>query len=210
MSAIIAATPGAHIDLCNPANSSTSQLLMRTTAHSLNALLRAHERGRPESNTSTHSLRNNFAHIIPTRPTPTSATVASSSGHLLPSIEGFVNIVTAALNTKTAVLVTALVYVERLRKRLPVSATVAADTPYRVFLAALMLADKFWSDHTVSAENFVVAAGGAFSRREIAAMERALLKLLGFRLYVSADDIRQHARRLGFAIDDETSLPGVM
>ncbi|KAJ2059963.1 hypothetical protein GGI17_004075 [Coemansia sp. S146] len=101
-----------------------------------------------------------------------------------------------------AVLVTALIYVERLRKHLPKTATGSMDTPYRIFLASLLLADKFWSDHSVQIKNLVAAAGGVFSMKEIAAMERALLKLLQFNLYVSADEIRTHAQKLGICIDE--------
>ncbi|KAJ2443678.1 hypothetical protein GGF42_006549, partial [Coemansia sp. RSA 2424] len=90
----------------------------------------------------------------------------------------------------------------RLRKHLPNTATGSADTPYRIFLASLLLADKFWSDHSVQIKNLVAAAGGVFSLKEIAAMERALLKLLKFNLYVSADEIRTHALRLGICIDE--------
>ncbi|KAJ2902866.1 hypothetical protein GGI21_004499 [Coemansia aciculifera] len=106
-----------------------------------------------------------------------------------------------------AVLVTALIYVERLRRHLPNTATGSADTPYRIFLASLLLADKFWSDHSVQIKSLVAAAGGLFSQREICAMERALLKLLKFDLFVSADEIRTHALKLGIFIDENAVAP---
>ncbi|KAJ1950123.1 hypothetical protein EC988_004505 [Linderina pennispora] len=156
---------------------SHSQLL-RTTAWSLRSLMRTTDRL-----ASGPGLRGNFGHII-----PASAT--------LPSIEVFVNSITASLHIKAAVLVTALVYVERLGRRLPKSAQGTADTPYRIFLAALVLADKYWSDHAVKAKSLVKAAGGLFQLSEICAMERAVLKILGFRLYVSTEELRQYADKL--------------
>ncbi|KAJ2723163.1 PHO85 cyclin-1 [Coemansia sp. Benny D115] len=206
MSTVVAASTGtvAHLQLCSPVSTGHSQLLMHTAACSLRALLRTEmASARPEG---PHTLRENFGHMLPNEPAmgaPAGIAMASSSRHLLPSIEVFVALVTGALGTKTAVLVTALVYVERLGKRLPRSATGAPDTPYRIFLAALLLAEKFWSDRSVAVKNLVAAAGGAFGQREIAAMERALLKLLGFNLYVSAAHIRAHATKMGFVIDED-------
>ncbi|KAJ2458423.1 hypothetical protein GGF42_002085 [Coemansia sp. RSA 2424] len=188
------ATPGPRMDLgpAPPSASGQSQLLY-TTVRSLKSLMRTTDR-QPQQllqAAGCHSggLRTNFAHIIHQQP-------------LLPSIETFICNVTASLKIKMAVLVTALIYVERLRKHLPNTATGSADTPYRIFLASLLLADKFWSDHSVQIKNLVAAAGGVFSLKEISAMERALLKLLKFNLYVSADEIRTHALRLGICIDE--------
>ncbi|KAJ1825214.1 PHO85 cyclin-1 [Coemansia sp. RSA 2599] len=177
---------------------------MRTAAWSLKSLLRTVDsQGQlvaPETAETVSSLRGNFSQMMP-KAAVAPVIMASTSRLMLPPIEVFVRSVTSTLNIKAAVLVTALVYVERLGKRLPRSATGAPDTPYRVFLAALMLADKFWSDHSVSAKSLVAAAGGAFGQREIAAMERAMLKLLGFNLYVSAEHIRQHARKIGMSTE---------
>ncbi|KAJ2703993.1 hypothetical protein FB645_003649 [Coemansia sp. IMI 203386] len=201
MLSAIAPTTGVPLQLCNPVSGVQSQqLLMHTAACSLKSLLRTVDsHGQPASGAqeTVSSLRGNFSHMMPKTAAAPPVIIASTSRQMLPPIEVFVRSITNTLNTKAAVLVTALIYVERLGKRLPRSATGAPDTPYRVFLAALMLADKFWSDHSVAAKNLVAAAGGAFGQREIAAMERAMLKLLGFNLYVSADHIRQHARKIG-------------
>ncbi|KAJ2006011.1 hypothetical protein GGI04_000798 [Coemansia thaxteri] len=188
------ATPGPRVDLGPTAAGGTSQSsqLMRTTARSLKSLMRTSDRAPQQHAVGVSSLRSNFAHIILQPP-------------LLPAIESFICSVTASLKIKVGVLVTALIYVERLRKQLPKSATGSADTPYRIFLASLLLADKFWSDHSVQIKSLVAAAGAVFSKREIAAMERALLKLLRFNLYVSADEIRTHAQRLGMCIDEHTA-----
>ncbi|KAJ2742321.1 hypothetical protein GGI20_004564 [Coemansia sp. BCRC 34301] len=187
------ATPGSRMDLgLAPASAGGQSKLLYTTVRSLKSLMRTTDRQPQQQYLQAGGgggLRSNFAHIIQQQP-------------LLPSIEAFVCSVTASLKIKMAVLVTALIYVEQLRKHLPNTATGSADTPYRIFLASLLLADKFWSDHSVQIKNLVAAAGGVFSMREISAMERALLKLLKFNLYVSADEIRTHAQKLGICIDE--------
>ncbi|KAJ2488902.1 hypothetical protein IWW37_004439 [Coemansia sp. RSA 2050] len=184
------ATPGPRMDLGPvPPSASSESRLLYTTVRSLKSLMRTSDRQPQQLCQASGGMRSNFAHIIHQPP-------------LLPSIEAFIGSVTASLKIKMVVLVTALIYVERLRKHLPRTATGSMDTPYRIFLASLLLADKFWSDHSVQIKYLVAAAGGVFGMREIAAMERALLKLLKFNLYVSADEIRTHAYKLGICIGE--------
>ncbi|KAJ2381376.1 hypothetical protein GGI23_007599 [Coemansia sp. RSA 2559] len=163
------------------------QQLLRTAAFSLKSLLRTDSQARGTGGAPNQHILLNPMLLN------------------LPSIETFIFNITTSLDIKTAVLVTALIYVERLSRRLPESATGTVDTPYRIFLASLLLADKFWSDSAVPVKALVAAAGGVFAHREIASMERALIKLLGFNLYVSAEQIRKHAQRIGFVIPEQPS-----
>ncbi|KAJ2517715.1 hypothetical protein H4217_003783 [Coemansia sp. RSA 1939] len=163
--------------------------LLRTAAYSLKSLLRTNSgtSGGMATTTAGHGGGLLLNPLLPN----------------LPTIEAFILNITTALDIKTAVLVTALIYVERLSQRLPESATGTADTPYRIFLASLLLADKFWSDSAVPVKSLVAATGGVFAHREIASMERAMIKLLGFNLFVSADQIHAHARKIGFAVPEK-------
>ncbi|KAJ2717018.1 hypothetical protein H4R19_000273 [Coemansia spiralis] len=183
MSAIVAA-PGA-------AAEQPSLLLLQTAACSVKALLRPRGDGAVSSN-----LRNNFAHLMMANPPAA-----------LPSVETFVCSVARAVGVSAIVVVTSLIYVERLTARLPQAATGKADSPYRIFLAALLLADKYWSDKALKVASLVAATGGLFRHREILAMERALLRILGFDLYVSADHIRRFAGNLGIDIDATSPQP---
>ncbi|KAJ1846823.1 PHO85 cyclin-1, partial [Coemansia sp. RSA 2703] len=154
MLSAIAPVPSAPLMLSNPVSSIQSQQrLMQMAVYTLKSLLRTTDAPRQDLNSGIGSLRGNFSHIMPANTASTPVILASSSKQMLPTIEVFVNNVTSTLNIKTTVFVTALVYIGRLGKRLPRSATGAPDTPYRVFLAALLLADKFWSDHAVRAKN---------------------------------------------------------
>ncbi|KAJ2775853.1 hypothetical protein IWQ57_000010 [Coemansia nantahalensis] len=165
-------------------------LLLQTAACSVKALLRPSGERVLSSN-----LRSNFAHLMAGRPSA------------LPTIETFVCSVSRALGVNAIVVVTSLIYVERLSARLPRSATGNPDSPYRIFLAALLLADKYWSDRAVKVMSLVAATGGLFRHREILAMERALLRILAFDLYVSAEHIRGFAANLGIDIDATLSKP---
>ncbi|KAJ2658845.1 PHO85 cyclin-1 [Coemansia sp. RSA 1200] len=174
--------------------------LLRTAAYSLKSLLRTNSGSMAAGSSSSSSSSGGMA----------TTTTGHGGGLLLnpllpnlPTIEAFIFNIITALDIKTAVLVTALIYVERLSQRLPESATGTADTPYRIFLASLLLADKFWSDSAVPVKSLVTATGGVFAHREIASMERAMIKLLGFNLFVSADQIHAHARKIGFAVPEK-------
>ncbi|KAJ2306772.1 hypothetical protein IWW55_001293 [Coemansia sp. RSA 2706] len=169
---------------------STESHLLYTAACSVKALLRTSD---ATTGLLTSNLHSNFAHLAPARPS-------------LPSIETFVCSVATTLSATPVVVVTSLIYVERLSARLPQSARGKADTPYRIFLAALLLADKYWSDQAVKVKMLVAATGGLFRHREILAMERALLRILRFDLFVSADQIRDFASKLGIDINATTSL----
>ncbi|KAJ1961614.1 hypothetical protein GGI12_003150 [Dipsacomyces acuminosporus] len=168
------------------ATTSSNSHILRTAACSLRSLMRT-----TNQISQGASLRSNFAHIIPASQT-------------LPTMEMFVHSITSSLKIKPAVLATSLVYVDRLGSRLPKTARGTADTPYRIFLAALLLADKYWSDRSVMVKNLARASDGLFQQREICAMEVALLKILGFRLYVSAEEIQGYADKLGISLDADS------
>lgn len=156
-------------------NAESCHLLRTTTASSLKSLMR--------TNTG---LQHNFAHIIDPR-------LAS-----LPPLETFICSITSTMNIKFGVLLTALVYVKRLKSRLPKSAIGTLDTPYRVFLAALLLADKFWSDKPLTTtKTLAKATNGMFGQREIRHMQRAVLNILEFRLYVSDQELLVQAQAYG-------------
>ncbi|KAJ2359340.1 hypothetical protein IWW50_000142 [Coemansia erecta] len=189
----VIATPRASVEL----RTSSEADLLYTAACSVKALLRTTSDHPGAGNTTgvlTSNLRSNFAHLM-------------AKSAVLPPLESFVCSVAKTLSVKPAVVVTSLIYVERLSERLPQSATGKMDTPYRIFLAALLLADKYWSDQAVKVKALVAATGGLFKHREILAMERALLRILGFNLFVSADQIRAFANTLGIDIDATASQP---
>ncbi|PIA17688.1 hypothetical protein COEREDRAFT_80368 [Coemansia reversa NRRL 1564] len=188
MSAVIA-TPNASVALCP----SVEAQLLHSAACSVKAFIRTSNDVVGSNNGTgkllTSNLRSNFAHLM------------TSKTNMLPSIETFVSSVTRTLGASVAVLVTALIYVERLSKRLPQKAIGKADTPYRIFLGTLLLADKYWSDRAIKVRALVTATGGLFRHCEILAMERAMLGLLGYKLFVSAENIRNFAKNLGINID---------
>ncbi|KAJ2450193.1 hypothetical protein EV183_004447 [Coemansia sp. RSA 2336] len=164
--------------------STDTESLLFTAAHSVREFLQTTGNAEP---TLSSNLKSNFSmHLRP---------------KALPTLETFICSVAQSLKITPEVVVTSLIYVERLSKRLPQTAKTKADTPYRIFLAALLLAEKYWSDQAVKVKLLVMATGGLFRHKEILAMEKALLRVLKFELYVSADHIYGFAKRLGIEMN---------
>jgi hypothetical protein len=89
-----------------------------------------------------------------------------------------------------AVQLFTLFYLLRLKSKLPDNARGAHDTPYRLFLAALLTASKYLSE-TGTGLTSMHLTSRCYSPKEINRMERSFLGLLRYDLWVSADDLQQ-------------------
>jgi hypothetical protein len=93
---------------------------------------------------------------------------------------------------------TSLVYLDRLKSRLPPVAKGLRCTVHRIFLAALILAAKFLNDsspknkHWAEYSNVRGFEPFGFSRTEVNLMEKQLLFLLDWDLNISEDDLYTH------------------
>ncbi|KAI4658124.1 uncharacterized protein J4E79_007105 [Alternaria viburni] len=116
----------------------------------------------------------------------------------LPSVEEFITSIVERSHVQTATLMTSLVYLSRLRSRLPPVAKGMRCTVHRIFLASLILAaknlndsspkNKHWARYSAvrGYENF------GFSLTEVNLMEKQLLFLLDWDLRISTEDLHYH------------------
>ncbi len=120
---------------------------------------------------------------------------------LIPPLEKFISSVIERTGNVT-VLVSSLVYLDRLKTKLPNIHYESPDTPHRIFLGCLILAAKFaldgpptnrvWAEQNFNSSVTTTNINRfGFSIAEINFKERELLSFLGWDLFITPDDFYQ-------------------
>ncbi|OZJ04974.1 hypothetical protein BZG36_01764 [Bifiguratus adelaidae] len=123
--------------------------------------------------------------------------------HHLPNLERFISDIFHKTHLSPCVSVIALIYLERLKSMLPERARGEFDTPYKVFLASILVASKFCED--VGLTNRVISemTRGLYTIQQLNAMERSFLYLIKYNLKVDYNDVDNFVQRYGDQLDLE-------
>lgn len=116
----------------------------------------------------------------------------------LPTVEQFITSLVDRSHVEVPTLMSSLVYLDRLRSRLPPVAKGVRCTVHRIFLASLILAAKNLNDSSPKNKHWARYSimrdfdGFGFSLTEVNLMEKQLLFLLDWDLRITSEDLYEH------------------
>ncbi|KAJ7896343.1 hypothetical protein B0H14DRAFT_2285089, partial [Mycena olivaceomarginata] len=109
------------------------------------------------------------------------------------SFTSFVSNILSCSEATSATVLTALVYVARARPHLTI--TLKKWVLERVFLGALMVAEKYTNDSTLKNAHWALCTG-VFSSKDVGRIEREFLDVLDWNLGVTEADLLAHHQGL--------------
>jgi G1/S-specific cyclin PLC1 len=147
----------------------------------------------------------------PVRPLDRISKVITASQYLddtIPSLENFISSIVRQADIQVPILLTTLLYLSRLRSKLPPLAKGIRSTPHRIFLACLILSEKFLDDSSLCNKDWASYSQFeefSLSNQEVNVMERQVLFLLDWDLNFQPSELEHHLEPFLISIRDSTT-----
>lgn len=107
----------------------------------------------------------------------------------LPSLMTFITKLVRYTNVYTGTLMSTIIYMNRLKQRLPNDAKGLPCTRHRIFLACLIIASKNLNDSSPKNKHWAKYTDGLFKKDDVNLMERQLLMLLDWNVQIDNNDL---------------------
>lgn len=128
---------------------------------------------------------------------------ANAGEKRLPSLMTFLTKLVRYTNVYTGTLMATLVYLNKLKSKLPKNAQGLPCTRHRILLSCLILSSKNHNDSSPKNIHWAKYTDGLFSVKDINLMERQLLFLLNWDLKVSNEDMCYHLSKFLHPIKED-------
>lgn len=131
----------------------------------------------------------------------------------LPPLNEFIATVFERSQLPPCVCLVSLIYLQRLKMRLPRHARGDVDTPYRLFLAAILTASKFMSETgaCLTSQTITEMTDHVYTYKDVNLMERSFLGLIKYDLFVDVQGIKDylamHGKLLEMGLIEEVLDP---
>ncbi|KAI7865619.1 cyclin domain-containing protein [Spinellus fusiger] len=121
----------------------------------------------------------------------------------LPPLDEFIATVFERSQLPPCVCLVSLIYLQRLKTSLPRHARGDMDTPYRLFLAAILTASKFLSEtgSSLTSQAMAEMVDCVYSSKDVNYMERSFLGLIKYDLFVNGEAIRDFLAMHGKSLE---------
>lgn len=107
----------------------------------------------------------------------------------LPSLMTFITKLVRYTNVYTGTLMSTIIYMNRLKQRLPKDAKGLPCTRHRIFLACLIIASKTLNDSSPKNKHWAKYTDGLFKKDDVNLMERQLLMLLDWNVQIDNNEL---------------------
>lgn len=144
----------------------------------------------PVSQDMIHKLVVATLQVLPCQDSKNKTYAASSTETKpLPSLMTFLTKLVRYTNVYTGTLMATLVYLNKLKSKLPKNAQGLPCTRHRIVMSCLILSSKFHNDSSPKNVHWAKYTDGLFSTKDINLMERQLLYLLNWDLKVTNEEM---------------------
>lgn len=143
----------------------------------------------PVTQDMIHKIVVHTLQVLPCKDSKNQTYMCDGQEKPLPSLMTFLTKLVRYTNVYTGTLMATLVYLEKLKSKLPQNAQGLPCTRHRILLSCLILSSKFHNDSSPKNHHWANYTDGLFNAKDINLMERQLLYLLNWDLKVNNEEM---------------------